>query len=74
MGALGHIMHSAPQTQARQAAQSGRPLSADERASLPQHVKERLDAQERKVSIERFISAAQHQHRGRDRGGGGRGR
>jgi len=74
MGALRHVMDSDRQTQARQAAQSGRPLSADERASLPQHVRERLDAQERKVSIERFISTAQQQHRSRDRGGGGRGR
>ena len=48
--------------------------AADERASLPQDVKERLDAQDRKRSIETFISTAQQQHRSRDRGGGGRGR
>jgi len=74
MGAPGHVMDADRQTQARQAAQSGRPLSADERARLPQHVRERLDAQDRKLSIERFISTAQQQHRGKDRGGGGKGR
>jgi hypothetical protein len=74
IGVLGHLMASDRQTQARQAAQSGRTLTADERASLPQDVKERLDAQDRKRSIETFISTAQQQHRSRDRGGGGRGR
>jgi hypothetical protein len=74
MGALGHVMDSDRQTQARQAAESGRTLSADERASLPQNVKERLDGQDRKLSIETFLSAARQHHRSRDRGGGGRGR
>jgi hypothetical protein len=74
MGALGHVMDSDRQTQARQAAESGRTLTADERASLPQNVKERLDARDRKLSVETFLSATQQQHRSRDRGGGGRGR
>jgi hypothetical protein len=41
---------------------------------LPQDVKQRLDTQDRKASIETLRSALQPQHRGRDRGGGGRGR
>jgi hypothetical protein len=73
-GAPGHVMESDRQSQARLAAQSGRPLSADERAALPQHVGERLDAQDRKASTENVLAFRHHQQRGRDRGGGGRGR
>ncbi len=69
-----HILGSDRQAQARQAAQSGRTLTSDERINAPQDVKERLAWQERKASTERFLSLSQPQHRGKDRGGGGRGR
>ncbi len=63
-----------PQTQARQAAASGRALSSEERANAPQEVRERLDRQDKKGQAEKFASQSQPQRRGKDRGGGGRGR
>ena len=64
------------QTQARQAAASGRPLTGDERANAPQEVKERLDRQDRK-SAERSMfqsGTGNEQKGGKGRNGGGRGR
>ena len=65
-----------PETQARQAASSGRTLTGDERANAPQEVKERLDRQDRK-SAERGMfqsSTGKDQQSGKGRNGGGRGR
>jgi hypothetical protein len=76
MDALGRVIEQADgRDQARQAAESGRALTSEERANAPQEVRERLDDQDRKAGEQKFQTGhQQEQKRGKDRGGGGRGR
>ncbi len=67
------------QTQARQAAQSGRILTSDERASASPELKEKLDARDKAAAQRawhRDSFSGQQQKGGKDKGrsGGGRGR
>jgi hypothetical protein len=76
--ALGRVMDSDPQTQARKAAGSGRTSSSEERANASGDAREQRDQQNRQAATEMFSSTSRQQHnqsnRGKDRGGGGRDR
>jgi hypothetical protein len=78
LSALGRVMDSDSQTQARHAAGSGRTPSSEERANAPGDGREQRDRQDRQAATERLSSTGQHQqnppNRGKDRGGGGRDR
>jgi len=63
-----------PQEQIRQGAQSGRVLSAEQKANAPKDVRQ-ISAHRTDGSKARGEAQSKnHQHRGKDRGGGGRGR
>ncbi len=69
--------HSDAQTMARQAAQSGRTLSSEERANASPELREKLDARDKASrSWPRDSFSSQQQKGGKDKGrnGGGRGR
>ena len=65
-----------PQEQARQAVQSGRALTGDERANAAPELKERLARQDRRIAKRATFAHGEGNQRQQDkgRGGGGRGR
>jgi hypothetical protein len=74
MQSLSNAVDANQKSQLRQAAESTRALTNEERANAPKEVRERLDHQDRKAKSDRFGWIKQRQQRGKDRGGGGRGR
>ncbi len=76
MNALGHVIEADPQTQLRQAAQSGRALSSEERANVPEDVREKIGRQNRQAAKRASFTPGRggSQPNGKGRSGGGRGR
>ncbi len=74
-GALRDVMmQESPQARAKQAVQSGRTLSSDEKANASPEVKERLARDDRKTAQRAAFepgAKSPAQQRGKDRGGGG---